>query len=57
MARAARAMATATKRVMVTNGDNTGNGSGEEGGGRLTAVMMGTAQRTHPLVLQLERGG
>jgi hypothetical protein len=56
-ARAARAMATATKRVMATNCDNTGNGYGEEGGGRLTAATMGTAQRTHLLVLRLERGG
>ncbi len=32
MARAARAMAMATKRVMATNGDNTGNGYSKEGG-------------------------
>jgi hypothetical protein len=57
MARAAREMATATKRVMATNGDNTGNGYGKEGGGRLTAAMMGTVQRTHLLALRLERGG
>jgi hypothetical protein len=57
MARAARAMARATKRVMVTDGNNTGNGYGEEGGGCSTAAMMGMAQRTHPLALRLERGG
>ncbi len=57
MARAARAMATATRRVMATNGDNTGNGYGEEGSGRLTVATMGTVQRTHPLALRLERGG
>ncbi len=57
MARAARAMATITKRVMATNGDNTGNGYGKEGGGRSTAATMGMARKTHPLVLQLERGG
>jgi hypothetical protein len=50
-------MSTATKRVMATNGDNTGNGYGKEGGGRSTAATMGTAQRTHPLALRLERGG
>jgi hypothetical protein len=44
MARAARAMATATKRTMATNGDNTGNGYGKEGGGRLMAATMGTVQ-------------
>ncbi len=38
----------ATKRVMATNRDNTGNGYGEEGGGRLTAATMGTAQRDTP---------
>jgi hypothetical protein len=43
MARVARAMALATKRVMATNSYNTGNGYGEEGGGRSTAVTMGTA--------------
>ncbi len=41
-------MATATKRVMATNGDNTGNGYGKEGGGRLLAAMMGMAQRDTP---------
>jgi hypothetical protein len=35
----------------------TGNGYGKEGGRRLTVAMMGTAQRTQPLTLQLERGG
>jgi hypothetical protein len=48
MARAARAMAMATKRVMATNGDNTGNGYGEEGGGRSLAASMGTARRDTP---------
>jgi hypothetical protein len=51
-----RAMATATKRVMATDGDSTGNGYGKEGGGRLTAVTMGTAQRTHLLATTGERG-
>jgi hypothetical protein len=57
MARVARAMTTAAKRVMMTNRDNTCNGYGKEGGGHLMAATMGTAQRTHPLALQLERGG
>ncbi len=61
MARAARAMATATKRTMMTNGDNMGNGYGKDGGGSLmvaTMLMgMGTAQRTWLLTLWLERGG
>jgi hypothetical protein len=57
MARAARAMVTATKRVMATDGDNTGNGYGEEGDGRSTAATIGTARRTGPLALRLERGG
>jgi hypothetical protein len=52
-----RAMPTVTKRVMATDGDSTDNGYGEEGGGRSTAVTMGTARRTHPLALRLERGG
>jgi hypothetical protein len=52
-----RAMPKATKRVMATDGDSTGNGYGKEGGGHSTMVMMGMAQRTHPLALQLERGG
>ena len=34
-----------------------GNGYGKEGGRCLMAATMGTAQRTHPLALQLERGG
>ncbi len=38
-------MARATKRVMVTNVDNMGNGYGKEGGGRSTAAMMGMAPR------------
>jgi hypothetical protein len=54
-------MATATKRTMVINGDNTGNGYGKDGGGSLTAATMlmgmGTAQRTWLLALRLERGG
>ncbi len=48
MARAARAMATATKRVMATNGDNTGNGYGKEGGGRSTVATLGMAGRDTP---------
>ncbi len=61
--RAARAivMATATKRAMATGGDNTGNGYGEEASEQaMVATMamgMGTARRTWPLTLQLERGG
>jgi hypothetical protein len=51
------AMATATKRVMVTNGNNMGNGYGKEGGGHLTVATMGTAGRTRLLKLRLERGG
>jgi hypothetical protein len=50
-------MATEMKRVMATNDNNTGNGYIKEGGGRLMAATMGTAQRTHPLALRLERGG
>ncbi len=46
-----RAMPMATKRAMVTNGNNTGNGYGKEGGRHSTVATMGTAQRTHPLVL------
>ncbi len=52
-----RAMPMATKRAMATGGNNTGNGYGKEGGGRSTAATMGTARRTHPLALRLERGG
>ncbi len=61
--RAARvmAMATATKRAMVTDGNNTGNGYGEEASGRAMATTMamgmGTVQRTWLFMLQLERGG
>ncbi len=51
----------ATKRAMVTNGDTTDNGHGEESGGHLMvatmAMGMGMVQRTWPLALQLERGG
>jgi hypothetical protein len=46
-----------TKRAMATNNDTMDNGHGEEGVGGLTAAMMGTAQTTWPLTLQLERGG
>jgi hypothetical protein len=45
MARAARAMATATKIAIATNGDNLDDGYGKEGGGHLTAAIMGMAQR------------
>ncbi len=61
--RAARVMAmvTVTKRVMATDGDNTGNGDGKDGGERATAATMamgrGMARRTWPLTLRLERGG
>ncbi len=57
MARAARAMVTATKRAMATNGNNMGNGYGKEGDGHLMAVTMGMAQRTWLLALRVERGG
>jgi hypothetical protein len=58
MARAARAMAMEKKKaIMATNNDNTGNGYGEEDDGRLMSATMGTAQRTRPLALRLERGG
>jgi hypothetical protein len=63
MMRAARGMvmATATKRPMVTDGDNMGNGYGEEASRQATAptmaMGMGTVQRTWLLTLQLERGG
>jgi hypothetical protein len=36
-------MATATKMAMATNGNNTDNGYGKEGSGRLTVATMGTA--------------
>jgi hypothetical protein len=53
-------MATATKRAMVINDGNTGNGYGEEAGGQATvatmAMGMGTVQRTWLLTLRLERG-
>jgi hypothetical protein len=55
------AMVTAMKRVMATDGNNMGNGYGKEASRQATAVTMvmgmGTAQRTWPLMLQLERGG
>ncbi len=57
MAKVARAMATARKRAMTTDSDNTDNGYGEEGGRHLMAATMEMAQRTLPLALQLERGG
>jgi hypothetical protein len=56
MARTARAMATATKRVMATDGDNLDNDYCKEDDRHLTVETRGTAQRTRPLVLQLERG-
>ncbi len=60
MARAARAMALATKRGVVTNGNNMGNGYSEEAGGQPMAATMAmgmrTAQRTQLLTLRLERG-
>jgi hypothetical protein len=37
------AMPTAMKRVMATDGDNTGNGYGKEGGRHSTVAMMGMA--------------
>ncbi len=49
IARAARAMAMATKRAMVTGGNNKDNDYGKEGGGRLSAATRGTAQRTRLL--------
>jgi hypothetical protein len=52
-----KAMAMATKRAMATDGDNTGNCYGKEGGGCSTAATRGTTQRTWPLALRLERGG
>jgi hypothetical protein len=63
MMRAARviAMATVTKRLVATDGDNMGNGYGEEASGQAMVATMamgiGMAQRTWPLTLQLERGG
>ncbi len=55
MARVARVMATASKRVMVTDGNNTGNGYGKEPSRQATAATMamgmGTAQRTWLLTL------
>ncbi len=61
MGRVAEAMAMATKRAMATNGDNMGNGYSKEDSGQATVATMvlgiGMAQRTWPLMLQLERGG
>jgi hypothetical protein len=63
MLKAARvmAMATATKRAIATNGNNTGNSYGKEASGQATVATMGmgmgTVQRTWLLMLQLERGG
>ncbi len=55
------AMATVTKRLVATDGDNMGNGYGEEASGQAMVATMamgiGMAQRTWPLTLQLERGG
>jgi hypothetical protein len=51
MASAAREMATATKRVMATDGNNTGNGYSKEGEGCLTAAMIRIGGRTRPLAL------
>ncbi len=51
MVRAARAMATATKRAMATDGNNMGNGYGKEGDRRSMAEMMGMARKTRPLML------
>jgi hypothetical protein len=60
MARAARVMAMATKRAILTNGNNMGIGYGKEGGGKAMAATMamgmGMVQRTWPLVLRPERG-
>ncbi len=60
IARAAGAMAMATKRAMATDNNNTGNGYGKEGGRHLMAatILMGMVmvQRTWPLMLRLERG-
>ncbi len=54
-------MATATKRAMATNSNNTGNGYSKECGRQAMratiAIGMRVAQRTQPLALQLERGG
>jgi hypothetical protein len=53
-------MVMAMKRVMATNSNTMDNGHGKEADGSLTAATMamgmGTAQRTWPLALQLERG-
>jgi hypothetical protein len=57
MSRAARAMAMATKKAMVTDGNNMDIGYCKEGDGRSTAATRGTARRTRPLVLRLEKGG
>jgi hypothetical protein len=61
MARVARAIATATKGALETNGNNTGDGYGKEGSGHLTAgtmaMGMGMVRRKWLLAPQLERGG
>ncbi len=60
--RVAGVMATATKRAMAINGNNSGNYYGKEAGGQATAATMamgmgmGMTQRTWPLTLQLDRG-
>ncbi len=55
ISRAARMMATATKRAMATDGNTTGNSYGKESGRHLTAgtmaMGMGMTQRTQPLAL------
>jgi hypothetical protein len=60
MAREARVMATVTKRVMRTDGDNTDYGYGEEIGRQATAATMamgmGMMQKTWALMLRLVRG-
>ncbi len=42
----AKVLATVTKRAMATNGNNTGNGDGKEGGGQATAATMAMGIRT-----------
>jgi hypothetical protein len=46
MMRVARAMAMVTKRAMATDGDNTGNGDGKEGGKQATAATMAMGMGT-----------
>jgi hypothetical protein len=52
-----KAIAMAMKRVLATDGDNTGDGFSREGGGCSTAAMMEMVQRTRLLALPLEREG